>query len=474
MLGITSYGAYVPIHRLGRSEIDRVWSRAPLSGEKAIANYDEDSLTMAVAACRDCIRGFDPKKIDSFYFASTTFPYKEKQSAAVIARAIDVSRETFTMDIGNSLRGGMGAVRIAFDSLRANQKKEALVCSADMRLSYPNGSKEMEFGDGAAALQLGDTKVIASIDVMDTVNDEIIDLWRAPTDTFVRSWEDRFVREKGYSRVILDAVPKFLKKHSLTTKNFSKLVVNVPNRGVLTSIANGLGFDTKTQIQDSIYNSVGNTGTPLAMMLLVAALEEAKPGDRILWVSYGDGCDMSVLTVTEEIRNIERRGIKKHVASKLVLPSYEKYLRWRDILVTEPPARAPLETPSAVALWRDSKNGLALYGVKCDACGTPQYPAQRICIECRTKDRFTEYGFADKIGKVITFSQDNLATSIDPPSTICAVDFEGGGRIMCDMTDRDPQEVRVGMPVEMTFRRLRQVSGISDYWWKCQPLRCKD
>ncbi|MGA2367885.1 MAG: hypothetical protein ABSF74_04865 [Dehalococcoidia bacterium] len=181
MLGITSYGAYVPIHRLCRSEIERVWSRAPLSGEKAIANYDEDSLTMAVAACRDCITGFDPKKIDSLYFASTTFPYKEKQSAAVIARAIDVGRETFTMDIGNSLRGGMGAVRIAFDSLRANQKKEALVCSADMRLSYPNGSKEMEFGDGAAALQLGDTKVIASIDVMDTVYDEIIDLWRAPT-----------------------------------------------------------------------------------------------------------------------------------------------------------------------------------------------------------------------------------------------------------------------------------------------------
>ena len=85
MLGIKSYGAYIPLHRLSRAEISRAWGGPPLPGEKAVANYDEDSLTMAVAACRDCLRGADRTAVDGLYFASTTFPYREKQSAAVVA-----------------------------------------------------------------------------------------------------------------------------------------------------------------------------------------------------------------------------------------------------------------------------------------------------------------------------------------------------------------------------------------------------
>jgi len=51
------------------------------------------------------------------------------------------------------------------------------------------------------------------------------------------------------------------------------------------------------------------------------------------------------------------------------------------------------------------------------------------------------------------------------------VDFEGGGRMMCDVTDRNPEQVRVGMPVEMTFRKLYTVGGIHNYWWKARPVR---
>jgi uncharacterized OB-fold protein len=91
---------------------------------------------------------------------------------------------------------------------------------------------------------------------------------------------------------------------------------------------------------------------------------------------------------------------------------------------------------------------------------------------CRAKDDFEDYRFAAKEGKLATFSQDNLAASVDSPSTVCVVDFAGGGRLMCDMTDRDPHQIKVGMPVEMTFRKIRYVGGIHDYWWKCQPVRC--
>ncbi len=474
MIGIKSYGAYIPLYRLSRGEISNAWGGSPdLKGEKAIANYDEDSTTMAVAACIDCTKDINRKNIDSFYFGSTSFPYREKQSSAIVAKALDLNATTFTLDISNSLRCGTSAVRIAMDALRAKVASNVLVSASDIRLGLPNGANEMDFGDGAAALLLSDTDVIASIDGEYHCTDEILDVWRSSDDRFVHTWEDRFVKEKGYARVLSEAVKAAFKEFSLAPKDFSKAVLYSPNFRSLTPLAVSLGFNAKTQVQDPLYNTIGNTGSALSLMMLVAALEEAKPGDRLIWVGYGDGCNIYIINVTENITKLgARRGIKKHLASKKPLSSYQKYLRWRDIIATEPPARPPLNNPSAVALWRDSKGGLALYGVKCKRCGTPQYPAQRVCMVCRAKDEFEDYYFADKTGTLTTFSQDNLAASIDPPSTISVVDFMGGGRIMCDMTDRDPEQVQVGMRVEMTFRKIRSVMSSHTYWWKFQPVRC--
>ena len=84
------------------------------------------------------------------------------------------------------------------------------------------------------------------------------------------------------------------------------------------------------------------------------------------------------------------------------------------------------------------------------------------------------YSFADKKARLFSFCHDYVTATVEPPVTVAVVDFEGGGRIICDMTDRDPEEIKVGMPVEMTFRRLYYVGGIYNYWWKCQPVRCQD
>ena len=164
MVGISSYGVYIPWHRLERAQIARAWGQAPLPGERAVANYDEDSVTMAVAACLDCVTDVDTSPIGTLYFASTTFPYKEKQSAAIIATAIDLGEEAFTLDLGDSLRGGTSSVSLGLDAINAKTTKNALVCAADIRLGFPNGAKEMDFGDGAAALLLSDNGVIATVD----------------------------------------------------------------------------------------------------------------------------------------------------------------------------------------------------------------------------------------------------------------------------------------------------------------------
>lgn len=474
MLGIVSYGAYIPWHRLSREEIGRAWGTPVPPGEKAVASYDEDSLTMAVAAAINCLDSLDAKTLDCVYFASTTFPYKEKQNATTLATVLDIDKTAFTLDISNSLRGGTCAIKLAMDALKGGSANRVLVCTADMRTGYPNGEMELSLSDGAAALIIGDSNVIAEIEGYQTIHNELIDIWRSDKDKYVKFWEDRFLREEGYGKVVTNAVSVFLKDLGLTSKDFAKAIFNAPEVRQLDMIAKNLNFDPKSQVQKSILGTLGNTGTALTSMSLVAALEEANPGDRILVTSYGDGCDVLALRVTDQIKNLNKRlGIKSQIEIKKMMRSYETYLRWREIIETEPAKRPPMEVPSAVALWRDTIGGLALYGVKCKNCGTPQYPAQRVCVKCHSKDEFEDYCFADKKGIISAFSHDKLGLSVDPPITTTSVDFSEGGRIMCDMTDRDPDEVKVGMTVDMTFRKLRYTGSIYDYWWKCKPARNK-
>jgi hydroxymethylglutaryl-CoA synthase len=221
----------------------------------------------------------------------------------------------------------------------------------------------------------------------------------------------------------------------------------------------------------------------MTLMMLVAALEDARPGDKILFANYGNGADAFVLEVTDVIESArDRRGMKAHLESKRMLTNYEKYLRWRSLLPLEPAQRPELSPTSISALRRDRKEILGLYGVKCRKCGTPQYrpPASaggrtpsRICVMCQAKDDFDDYRFADKRGRIFNFTHDSIATSPDPPATNVIVDFDGGGRGMFDLTDREPDEVEIGMPVEMTFRKLFFDRGIHNYYWRARPIRVK-
>ena len=474
MAGIVSYGAYVPFNRLSRAEIAASWGTPKMPGEKAVANYDEDSLTMAVAAVRDCIKGIGIEGIDGLYFASTTPPYKEKQTAATIAAVLGMSNEAVTMDFSGSLRAGTNAVRAAMDAVNSGSAKSVLVCASDVRLGHPMGSSEMVFGDGAGALLIGNENVIAEIEASHTVNNELLDVWRSDQDLFVRSGEDRFIMQEGYSRIIREAVTGALNRFDLKTDDFIRLALNAPNARQLTGIAKTLGFDPKTQIQNQLSMEVGDTGTAMSIMSLVAALEESKSGERILLASYGNGCDVLSVKVTGDTGGSgEKRGMKGHMDEKQMIPRYSKYLRWRELLDVQPPPRPPkeLRQPTPAAQWRENEKELRLNGSKCNNCGAPQYPVQRICMNCSAKDDFEYYSFADKKAQVSSFSHDYVMETPDPPVTLTVVNFEGGGRIICDMTDRDPDEVKVGMPVEMTFRRLYYVGGIYNYWWKCKPKR---
>jgi uncharacterized OB-fold protein len=122
-------------------------------------------------------------------------------------------------------------------------------------------------------------------------------------------------------------------------------------------------------------------------------------------------------------------------------------------------------------MFREQDTDFRLYGVTCKKCGYSQYPPQRVCTKCNTKDEFEPIRFSDKRATINTFSLDYLGATLEPPTGVCMIDFEGGGRMMAMITDRVPEEVKVDMPVEMTFRKLYTAEGIHNYYWKCMPVR---
>src|SRR3990172_1419039 len=93
-IGILSFGAYVPRLRLQRTAIAaaNTWFNPGLRGlargERAMANWDEDAVTMAVEAARDCLTGFDRGAVGSLYLASTTHPFDDRQNASIAAGAL--------------------------------------------------------------------------------------------------------------------------------------------------------------------------------------------------------------------------------------------------------------------------------------------------------------------------------------------------------------------------------------------------
>lgn len=469
MVGITSFGVYVPAYRLTRDEISRAWKTKSLGGEKAVAGHDEDSLTMAVGATLDCMKD-SPQKVDGLFFASTTSPYKEKQAAAIIAAVVDLPEETRTADFTDSLRSGTIALSSAIDAVKSGSAENIVVAISDSRMGAGKSQFEQLFGDGAVALTIGSSHVVATIEGSYSLFSELFDTWRLEGNPFVQSWEERFILTEGYMNVMQKIVTGVMKKYKLAPKEFAKVILYGPDARNHANLAKRLGFDLQTQVQDLLFQSIGNTGAAALPIMIVSALCQSKPDDKILVANYGDGADAFILKVTKDIEGIQGKQRIKELLSRKIYIDYEKYLKWRDLVPLEEPRRPDYRPPSITCLWRERKSVLSLYGNKCNQCGVVQYPPQRICAKCQAKDDFEDYKLSDKKGKIFTYAVDYLTPSREPPAIIGVVDFEGGGRVMCEVAECEPSKVKIGMPVEMCLRKLSLKGSIHNYLWKARPV----
>lgn len=482
MVGIKTYGAYIPKYRLQKKEIYNAWGWfAPglagySRGEKAVANVDEDSITMAVAAGLNALDHSLKHEIDGLYFASTTAPYVERGGSSLMIHPLGLNQEIRTADYTDTLKAGTAAVLAGADAVACNSLSNVLVCAADNRLGKPGSYQEYLFGDGAAAVVIGNDHLIAELQGTYSLSMDFADHRRAAGDIYDRAWEDRWIREEGYAKIIPELAKGILTKYNWNLTDFSMVIFRVPEPKEYQSMAKRLGLK-KEQVNDSMLDTVGDTGAAHALLLLVAALEKAKPGNKILLLDYGNGGNALAFQVTEEIENLRHPSkVLELIEQKEQLENYEKYAVFKKALDVERGIRGDeIALASISVLWREKNTILGLCGSRCTKCGTPQYPAQRVCVnpECKAIDQMEEYCFAERRGKLFTYTGDSLAFSLNPPAIYGMVEFDGGGRYWFDLTDTKLEDIEVDMQVQMTFRRKIDdpSRGFYGYCWKAVPCK---
>ncbi|MGH7840975.1 MAG: OB-fold domain-containing protein [Candidatus Binataceae bacterium] len=469
MAGIVSYGSYIPYRRLKRAAIAAMLGVPAARGERAVASFDEDSVSMAVEALRDALKGAPQTTISSLLFATTTPPYGEKLNAALVGAATQLPAEIRAADLTGSTRAGLTGLLQAAEAAQAGGGYAA-IAMADARLGAPEGRVEQQSGDGGAAFVLGSQGVLAEIEASASFTREFLDSWRAPGERFAHSWEERFALTQAYAPLLQKAVTTVLEKAGVKPGDLARIILDAPNPRAVDEFARAAKLEP-AKIADSLAVTVGQTGAAHVGLMLTATLPACKPGDRILVAGVADGADAAVLRVTPAVAAFRPvHSLGRMVESKGDV-SYASYLKWREILPTEPPRRPDPDRPAGPPMLRSSRWKYGLVGSRCTACGTPQLPPQRVCVKCRALDKMEPYGFADRVGRVATYAFDRLAYSLNPPVMNAVVDFDGGGRFLCEMTDCEPDKVAIGDEVEMTFRLMFTADGIHNYFWKARPKR---
>ncbi len=481
MIGITSFGGYIPRLRLNRMSIyeNMGWFAPAIvmvaQGERSFGNWDEDAVTMAVAAARDCLTGVDRAKLDAVYLGSTTLPFSDRQCAGIVKGALNLRDDIVTADFTTSLRAGTTALLTALAAVRGGDYKNVLVTASDMRRAKAATFYEMWFGDGAASVTVGDTDVVAEYKGSHTVSVDFVDHYRGADRSTDYTWEERWVRDEGYGKIIPQAVSGLLDKLSLTMDDVDTLVYPCFFKAEHKKIAKRLGAPPE-KVVGNLHDECGETGAAHPMVMLVRALQTAKPGDRILVCGFGQGCDALYFQVTDAIEKLpERTGIVGSLANKVTTENYLKFLKFRDLIDTDMGIRAEAPTQAApTVMWRKRELLTSLVGGCCSECKTPQLPRTDICVnpDCRAVGKQEPYEFADQPAFVKSLTGDMLAVSVDPPGIYGMVEFENGGRFMADLTDCTMDDVQVGQSVQLVFRRrlVDEGRGLSIYFWKAVPL----
>jgi len=476
--GITGYGGYVPRLRMQRAAIAAAhrWMAPSLrglaKGSRAFCSWDEDSVTMAVEAARDALGDKSRGGIASLVLASTRPPWADLQGASVVAGALDLAPHVQTLDIGQSQRAGVSGLLL---QLRA-AAGETLFIASDRPSGKPASPQEMTYGAGAAAFTLGSDGVLAELLGSATRSNLFVDHFRAADAVHDYYWEERWIRDEGYAKIVPEAVKAALADAGVEATAVRHFVFASPFKDTAAMVAKRCGIAPEA-LADSLDEAAGYAGCAHPCLMLAHAFERARAGDVLVVAGFGQGCDVLVLRATDAITEVKpRRGVSGALADAQLHDAYLRMLSYDGGIELEWGMRGEKQVKTALTEQYRSAHQLGPFAAgKCRRCGTVQFPQLAYCVnqDCLAPaSEFNRASLVDEPAKVFTYTADWLSYHPSPPLYVGFVQFDVGARVLMEIVDVCESVPDVGTPLRMVFRikDVDKARGYPRYFWKATPL----
>ncbi len=336
-VGIIGYGAYIPQYRLPATEILRIWQGeeggAPIK-EKAVAGLDEDTVTISIEAARNALARaeIDSEKLRAVWIGSESHPYAVKPSSTIVAEAIGASPHIQAADLEFACKAGTEAMVAAIGLVGSGMGEYALAVGADTAQGKPGDALEFTASSGGAAFVIGPAEqALVRINACYSYVTDTPDFWRRQHQKYPEHGQ-RFTGEPAYFKHVSTAAQTMLSQLGTSPADYTYAVFHQPNAKFPQRMAKSLGFSID-QIKTGLLTPViGNTYAGAALVGLTAVLDIAKPGDRILMVSYGSGAgsdafDLQVIDRIEERRD-KAPSTQQYIARRIEI-DYATYARYR-------------------------------------------------------------------------------------------------------------------------------------------------
>lgn len=479
-VGITGYGVWLPRRRMERKVIAGAhkWFNPALMagarGQRSHCSWDEDSVTMAVAAARAALDGQDAAAVAALSLASTTLPFLDRQNATIVAEASGLPARLRSQDLAGSLRAGTGALIAGLQDRALAEGAGALVVAADARRARPGSPDELAFGHGAAAFLLGRERPLAELLGWVSESDDFVDHYRGEGRDFDYRWEERWIRDEGPAGRLPAAVAELLGRLGLAPGDIDRIALPAPSAREAQRIAKTCGLDPE-RVADPLDQTCGHLGAAHAPLLLASCLEQAKPGETILLAGLGQGFDLLVLRTTQALAGYRSAGrVDRALAAGVSDENYLRFLAFEGTLELETGIRAEADLKTAHSVAYRSHGALTgLQAGRCTACGTVQFPPERVCVNrnCGAVDSQEPYPLAGRTARVVSLTADRLAYYPDPPVRYGLVEFEEGGRLLVEFVEWQGADLKVGARAGVAFRikDRDEQRGFRRYFWKAVP-----
>ena len=341
MVGIITYGVYIPRYRIKVDEIARVWGAigSEISGglgvfEKSVPDMDEDAATIAVEAARNALlrRHIDPEEIGAVYVGSESHPYAVKPTACTVGEAIGATPNMTAADYEFACKAGTAAIQTCMGLVKSGMIKYGVAIGSDVSQGAPSDALEYTAAAGGAAYVIGNDDPIATINHTCSFTTDTPDFWRREGQQYPRHG-GRFTGDPGYFKHVKGASTLLFERTGKTPKDYTYAVFHQPNAKFPQKVAKDLGFKSEQIKPGLVVPWLGNTYSGASPIGLTAILDIAKPGNKIFMCSYGSGSgsDAFIWTVQERIREVQHKAARTRAMldeNKIYL-EYGEYAKFR-------------------------------------------------------------------------------------------------------------------------------------------------